>query len=352
MKRKKHTYLVVIFLIASIGFILVGSFQDSFKAEFVWRSILLNVVFFTMVSLSGTLFYSMHKLARAKWIKDIQTVLLSMGEVFVFLLLLYLILFLGLGNNFDWVETGSDKAWYLNHTFFIARNVFILGVYALIIYLISKRRNEKNKVWLAIFLMFFGVTILFYGYDWIVSLDQHWYSTLFGWYLFSGLLVSGVSVTIVLLVVFDKRFGLKIESIVYQNLAKYLFAFSMVWAYLWYVQYLLVWYVNKPGEAEFYLTRLEPYSGIFYTSFILSFVVPFVLLLSNFARKNKYIILIAAIAGIIGQWLDKAFYILPIVEDGLSSVIFIAVGVCLFLSIVFFVGFNYRLNKKIKEIEE
>ncbi len=351
MKINKSTYPIIILLLLASGLIWYGVLQSSFQSEFVWRSLLLNTVFFTTISLFGTLFFSMHKLANAIWINKIQPVMLTMGEVFVFLLLFYLILIIGLGNNYYWVLNGSENDWYLNLPFFIGRNIFILGGYALFCILISKKAMNKNvgnnKILPAVFLMFFGMTILFYGYDWIVSLNQYWYSTLFGWYLFSGLLVAGLSVTVILVMIFEKRLNLKADKKVYQNLARHLFAFSMIWAYLWYVQYLLVWFTNKPGEVQFYTGRFESYSFIFYLSFVLSFVVPFVLLIANFARKNKRMLLIAAISGIIGQWLDKGFYVFPVIEKGVSSLMLIAIGIFILISVLFFIVYNLRFKKKL-----
>lgn len=324
-----------------------GFLQTSFQSVFLWRSLLLNTVYITSISLFGTLFYSMHVLANAQWINKIQTILLSMGDVFIFILILYFILLLNPIGNFSWVENNADKNWYLNLPFFIGRSVIILGGYALMIYFISRNRTVNNNKLPAIFLIFFGLTILFYGYDWIVSLDQNWYSTLFGWYLFSGLLVAGLSACIILVLIFEKRLNLQTDKKVTQNLARYLFAFSMIWAYLWYVQYLLVWYTNKPNEVLFYTTRLESYSLLFYLSFALSFIVPFVLLISNFARKNKRILLIAAISGIIGQWLDKAFYIFPVINSGALTLLCVAVGMFIFVLILWWIVFKYRLKEKL-----
>jgi len=120
----------------------------------------------------------------------------------------------------------------------------------------------------------------------------------------------------------------------------------MIWAYLWYVQYLLVWYTNKPEEVQFYTQRLEVYSIIFYLSFVLSFVIPFLLLIANFARKSRVVILIAAVSGIIGQWLDKAFYIFPVIDKGVLSLLSVAVGFFVFVSVLWWIVFNLRLNKK------
>lgn len=339
--------MLVSLLLVSGSFIFYGVSQTTFQSVFIWRSLLLNAIFFTIITLFGTLFYSMHKLAGASWITKIQSILLSMGEAFVFLLLFYIILIIGLGNNFSWVNIGSEKEWYLNLPFFIGRNLFILGAYAGFCFLISKRAFNGKSVLPSIFLMFFGVSILFYAYDWIVSLDAYWYSTLFGWYLFSGLLLAGLSTTIVLVIIFEKRLSLDTNNKVNQNLARYLFAFSLIWAYLWYVQYLLVWYTNKPEEVQFFTTRLASFSLLFYWGFILSFVIPFVLLIANFARKKKSFLLIAAISGLIGQWMDKAFYIFPVIDNGVISLLFVAVGVFVFVSVIFWVVFKSRFKEKL-----
>jgi len=315
----------------------LGVFQPTFFSHFILRSLLLNTMFFTTISLFGTLFYSIHKLANTAWIDTIKSLVLSLGKVFVFLLVLYFILMLGLSQIYSWITNGSEKEWYLNVPFFILRNIIIIGGLAFFTWFIARNKSSSNKTYPALFVVFLGISVLFFAYDWIVSLDPKWYSTVFGWYLLSGLLVSGLSFMIVFIRVFRKRLKLNIEDKIYSYFARYLFAFTMFWAYLWYVQYMLVWFVNKPVESNFYVTKIEQFPILFYGGFVLGFVFPFVLLLSNFARKNKTIIFVAAISGLVGQWCDKAFYIFPNPNEGKLSLILIAVGM-FFTLLVLFIG--------------
>jgi hypothetical protein len=342
---KKYIWGSFVLMAIAITLIAAGVFQAEFYTYFVWRSLLLNTLFLTLISLFGTLFYSIHKLANTKWIVTLKPLMLSLGKVFVFLLLMYLILMLNLNQNFSWIANGSEKEWYLNLPFFILRNIIILGGLAFFTWFIYRNESYTKKTYPALFVVFLGVSVLFFAYDWIVSLDPKWHSTVFGWYLLSGLLVTGLSFVIVFIRVFGKRLNLNIEDKIYLYFARYLFAFTLFWAYLWYVQYLLVWYVNKPVESDFYVTKIEQFPILFYGGFITGFVFPFILLISNFARKNKTIIFVAAISGLVGQWCDKAFYILPDPNKGKLSLMLIAVGMLIALLVIFIGLVKIAYNK-------
>ena len=98
--------------------IVIAFLNADFLSVNIWRALLLNTIFITGLSLFGPLFFSFHKLADAKWIKPLNPILLAGGKLFGFVLALYLILFSGLGQNFPWVNNGSEKGWYLNIPFF------------------------------------------------------------------------------------------------------------------------------------------------------------------------------------------------------------------------------------------
>src|SRR5690606_20965917 len=119
---------------------------------------------------------------------------------------------------------------------------------------------KKNITISAFFLVFYGVTSSTSAWDWIMSIDTHWFSTLFGWYTFVGFFVTALAV-LNLLVVFLRynKYIPWINENHQHDLAKYMFAFSIFWTYLWFSQFMLIWYANIPEEVTYYMQRFDDY---------------------------------------------------------------------------------------------
>ncbi len=123
---------------------------------------------------------------------------------------------------------------------------------------------------------------------WLMSIDAHWYSTMYSWYTFASTFVAGIAL-ITLFVVFLKNNG----YLEYTNeehlhdLGKFMFAFSIFWTYLWFSQFMLIWYANIPEETIYFKPRVEgPYSGIFWLMFIINFLAPLLIFMSRDAKRN------------------------------------------------------------------
>jgi hypothetical protein len=144
-------------------------------------------------------------------------------------------------------------------------------------------------IWSALFLVVFALTMMSTTpWLWIMSIDAHWYSTLFSWYVFASSLVGGMSM-ILLWVVYLKNNGnlglVNKEHI--HDLGKFMFAISVFWTYLWFAQYMLIWYANIPEETTYFITRQHgPYSILFYGGFIINFCMPLIILMSRPSKRN------------------------------------------------------------------
>ena len=133
-------------------------------------------------------------------------------------------------------------------------------------------------------MVFFAITSSVASWDWIMSIDTHWFSTLFGWYIFSEWAVIGF-VTILLITLYLKRLGY-LESVNeshIHDLGKYVFAFSLVWTYMWFSQFMLIWYANIPEEVAYFYDRLEleNYKFLFWFRVAINFLFPIILLMSR-----------------------------------------------------------------------
>jgi hypothetical protein len=223
--------------------------------------------------------------------------------------------------NYDSIIAG--KSAYLNFGFFIARSiVYILG-WTLAIRSFRKlsikedqsggtdiyKKQFKNA---AIFTVFFAVTSSMAAWDWVMSIDVHWFSTLFGWYTFSGIFVSALA-GLALLTSYLKINGYleEVNENHLQDLGKFVFAFSIFWTYLWFSQYMLIWYSNIPEEVTYYMQRFDQYKTATITALALNFLVPFLLILPRESKRNLGLVSLGAIIVLIGHWIDHFVMIMP-----------------------------------------
>lgn len=225
-------------------------------------------------------------------------------------------------EHFDAVIAG--KSAFLNVPFFLATLVILLGLYTLFGYQLVKFSNNEdvlggmlnyNKSFKisAIFLVVFGFTFPIYAFGAIMSLEAHWFSTMFGWYNLAAVHVSGLAVIALMLIILKQNgyFGWVNESHM-QDLGKLIFGFSIFWTYVWFAQFFLIWYANMPEETVYYYKRWEPqYKWWFWLNIVLNFVAPLFLLMKNDDKRSLNRMKFACIIIIIGHWLDYYLMIMP-----------------------------------------
>jgi hypothetical protein len=148
---------------------------------------------------------------------------------------------------------------------------------------------------------------------WIMSIDAHWYSTLFSWYVFASSLVAGMSMILLWVVYLKNNGNLSIVNKEHiHDLGKFMFAISVFWTYLWFAQYMLIWYANIPEETTYFITRQHgPYSILFYGGFIINFCMPIIILMSRPSKRNYFTVTTMALIIIFGHWLDFYQMMMP-----------------------------------------
>jgi hypothetical protein len=164
---------------------------------------------------------------------------------------------------------------------------------------------ENVKVWAAAFLPIAGFTSAAAIWLWLMSIDAHWYSTMFAWYTTASAWVSCVAITILFLVYFKNK-GLFpwVTSEHLHDLGKLLFAFSVFWTYLWFSQYMLIWYANIGEETIYFRQRLGEFPVLFYGNLVLNFVLPFLILIRNDTKRKFGTLTFASILILFGHWWD------------------------------------------------
>jgi Ni/Fe-hydrogenase subunit HybB-like protein len=173
-----------------------------------------------------------------------------------------------------------------------------------------------------------------------MSIDAHWYSTMYSWYTFASTFVAGIAL-ITLLVIFLKNNGyLEYTGIEHlHDLGKFMFAFSIFWTYLWFSQFMLIWYANIPEETIYFVGRSQGiYKGIFWLMFIINFVAPILILMSRDSKRNYATISFMAVLILFGHWLDFYQMVFPGVSpDHVPSIIYdMGVGIG-FVGVIMFV---------------
>jgi hypothetical protein len=172
-----------------------------------------------------------------------------------------------------------------------------------------------------------------------MSIDTHWYSTLFGWYTFAGLFISGIAVlnfTLVYLV--RKGYMPWITEHHIHDAGKFMFAFSIFWTYLWFAQFMLIWYANIPEEVTYYMIRFDHYRGLFIANFLINFFAPFLMLMTRDAKRKLTLIMVVSVILFIGHWIDVFLMVTPGVVQEHWHIGWMEVGTTLgFLGLFMFV---------------
>jgi hypothetical protein len=324
-------------------------------------SLWMNNVFFTGLGIIGLFFVAIQYAAQAGWSAGILRVPLAMGTWIPFAGILMIILYFFTSHDiFHWTHHDlyhegehfdpiiNKKAPYFFFPgepggfpiFYIFRMVLFFGMWYWFFIMIRRNMLEedneintrfwyKNRVISTWFLIFFAVSSSIAAWDWVMSIDTHWFSTMFGWYVFASWWVTGLAM-ITLIVAYLKDAGyLKIvDSNHLHDLGKFIFAFSIFWTYIWFGQFLLIYYANIPEETVYFIERMEtsPYSWIFYANLFLNFVLPFLLLMTRDAKRQLSMLKVVCPIVIVGHWLDFFNMVTPGVMQNDGGIGFIEIG--------------------------
>lgn len=337
--------------LVGVGALVVGLMVAPTRT---WANLLLNGFYFVSLSLGALVFLSTQYLTKAGWSTAIRRVPEGLAAYLPIGALLILPVWFGRHQLYEWMEPGAAegdallaaKAPYLNEPFFLVRMVVILAVWAGFAYLFRRAslaqdasgNGEAQRARLtrlsAIFLVVFAVTVSIASFDWLMSVEPHWFSTIYGVYVFSGLFVAAIAAVTVGVLVLGQEGG-PLERAVSEehlhDLGKMIFAFSTFWAYIWVSQYLLIWYGNIPEEATYFALRTgEGWLPVFALNVILNWGVPFLVLMSRNAKRNPRVLLAVAAVVLVGHWLDLYLLVMPPLLPGF------AIGL---IEVLTFVGF-------------
>ncbi len=164
---------------------------------------------------------------------------------------------------------------------------------------------SKMKVYAAIFLPIAGFTSAAAIWLWLMSIDAHWYSTMYAWYTTASWWVSAVASTILILIYLkSKGYYQEVTEEHLHDLGKFLFAFSVFWTYLWFSQYMLIWYANVGEETVYFRHRMGEFPVLFYGNLVLNFVLPFLILIRNDTKRKWGTLTFTSSIILFGHWWD------------------------------------------------
>lgn len=329
-----------------------------------YAALYIAAFFFFMISLGVLAFYAIQYAAQAGW----SPVLFRVMEAITYYVLPGGLIVLGIAfwaddHIFIWMDPEvvahdaliQAKSGWLDKTWFTIRGLIFITGWSLYRYFSRKfslaqdlaevndnSNFKKNFRISAGFLVFYIYTESMMSWDWIMSVDPHWFSTLFGWYVFASMFVSGITV-IALITIYLKSKGLMefVNDSHLHDLAKFMFAISVFWTYLWFSQFMLIWYANIPEEVTYFVTRIEDYNLPFFGMIILNFIFPFLVLMNSDYKRVPWFIVMAGVVILFGHYIDVFNMIMPAtVGDrwfiGVPEISAILLFLGLFMFIVFY----------------
>ena len=382
MPSKTRTWSLALIAVGALaliaGFVTKGFSSDEHEKSVFWGTLMYNSIFFTLVCNASMFFICATTLAMGGWQmvfrrvpEAISKAVIVLGSI-TWLILFYIVIIDKNHHIYHWLseEAKTDpilkgKLGFLNPTFFLIWTTLAIGLWIVLGIRMRKLSSEadegrmdaetgkayvwKNTVTASLFIVWFALTVAStVPWLWLMSLDAHWYSTMYSWYTFASSFVSGMSL-IALWVIFLKNKG----YLEYTNqehlhdLGKFMFAFSVFWTYLWFSQYMLIWYGNISEETVYFKNRVQgAYKGIFFMNLIINFVCPLLILMKRSTKRNYTMVTFMAVLIIFGHWVDFFQMVMGSVSPDHVSLSWLDFGIAaLFVGLIIFLVGN-ELAKK------
>ncbi len=306
----------------------------------LFSNLLINTYFFAGISILAVFFLAVKTVTNAGWYVVVKRVPEAISEYLpIGLVFLGIALLGGLFSHslYLWSDEEAlkadhhyhvikEKLGYLNTGFFAGRMLLIFILWIVFQRMFMKHSNEQDNPNTAlnsfnasfktgaIFLFVFAITMSIAAWDWFMSIVPAWFSTMFGVYIFASSWVSFLAMaTLIVIYLKSKGYMGYVNENHIHDLGKFVFAFSIFWTYIWFCEYLLIWYANIPEETFYFYNILHSplFSTIFVGKFLINFILPFFILMTRDAKRNMKTLAIVCSIVLFGHWLDLYIAVFP-----------------------------------------
>ncbi len=331
------TFRIITLILISIGAgtFIIGLLSD---LETTWASYLITNYYFFSLAMGGAFFYVIQSISQSGWSSAFKRVPEAMMAYIPVAAVFFLLIYFGIHDLYHWSHpeaVASDallqhKSPFLNVPFFMVRIMVFFALWIIFIRILRKlslRQDAfdptnqdgimvlfgKRELYSKIFLFILAITFSLSAYDWIMSIDAHWYSTIFALKNLVAAFLHGVSIiTLIVFILHKKGYFPFLNKYHMHDFSRYIFMLAIVWGYFWFSQFMLIWYGNIPEETVYYYVRWqEGWKVMFYLEIILNWGVPFMLLLPVKASRNMTVITVVIVFLIIGQYVDLFVQVIP-----------------------------------------
>jgi hypothetical protein len=326
-----------------LGIFVLAMSKDEVDQTRFWAGLMHNSIFFLLVVNASMFFICATTLAFGGWQTAFRRVPEAISSVVPILGVLNLVVLMSIvfGHRHDiyhWLDAKAvaadpllnGKKGFLNPIFYSAFSIITIVLWSVLgrkmraLSLESdnnpmnveegKKFIYKNTVWAALYIVVFALSVAStLPWFWLMSIDAHWFSTMYSWYTFASSFVAGMAL-IALFVIYLKNQGYLeyVNEEHMHDIGKFMFAFSVFWTYLWFSQYMLIWYANISEETVYFKPRVQGvYKGIFFFNLIINFVAPLLLLMRRGAKRNYTTMTMMAVLILFGHWIDFYQMIMP-----------------------------------------
>ena len=331
LKLSSRFYITVFILIA-IGVVafIAGFISDPTRA---WANFLLNNVYFISLAAGAVLFLSIQRVTQSGWSAAFLRVPESMGMYIPVAAVLFLIMILGINSLYHWSHEDAvahdallkHKEPYLNVPFWIIRMVVFFSLWTLLAVMLRKhslredeiggmeifrKAEHTGKIYIFVIL----ITFSFSAFDWVMSIDPHWYSALFALKNFvSAFYHAAAIITFIVLLLNQFGYFPFLKKSHMHDFASYIFMLCIIWGYFWFAEFMLIWYGNIPEETTYFVARLQTdeWRLFFFANIIINWFIPFTIMMPAKSRRSKLTLKIVIPVLLLGLGIDLYLQIFP-----------------------------------------
>jgi len=306
-----------------------------------WSAFYVALFFFLGISLLVLAFYAAQRVAQSGWsivlFRVMEAITANLIPTSIIMLVVIIASAMHMNHLFSWMTPGTfdpasenydaivdGKSWWINLPGWIIRGVVYLVLWNAFRWLLRKgslaedtandngKTHKRNYNISVIFLVVFMLTESMMSWDWIMGIDPHWFSTLFGWYVLASLIVSALTVIAFVTIYLRSKNAIPgVNDSHIHDLAKFMFGFSVFWTYLWFAQFMLIWYADIPEETTYFVARFNEYKLPFLAMVVMNFVFPVLLLINSDYKSIPWFVVIGGIVILLGHYVDIFIMVMP-----------------------------------------